>query len=64
MPEIEIIAHPVFPDEVRHHWWAARATAILLVGEYDKYLGALVRPILERLRWASATEPTSTERTR
>src|SRR6516164_3935014 len=45
MPEIEIVPHPVFPDEVRHHWWAARATAILLVSEYDKYLGALVRPV-------------------
>ena len=63
MPEIEIIAHPVFPDEVRHHWWAARATAILLVSEYDKYLGALVRPVLERLRWEPAAEPTSAERT-
>jgi uncharacterized SAM-binding protein YcdF (DUF218 family) len=63
MPEIEIIAHPVFPDQIKQHWWAARTTAILLVGEYGKYLGALVRPVLERLRWEPAAEPTSIERT-
>jgi uncharacterized SAM-binding protein YcdF (DUF218 family) len=63
MPEIEIIAHPVFPDQIKQHWWAARTTAILLVGEYGKYLGALVRPVLKRLRWEPAAEPTSIERT-
>jgi len=63
MPDIEIIAHPVFPDQIKQHWWAARTTAILLVSEYDKYLGAFVRPVLERLRWEPAAEPTSTERT-
>ena len=59
MPEIEIIAHPVFPDQIKQHWWAARATAILLVSEYGKYLGALIRPVLKRLRWEPATEPAS-----
>jgi len=62
MPEIEIIAHPVFPDEVRRKWWAARASTILLMSEYDKYLGALVRPVLERLRWEPAAESASIER--
>jgi uncharacterized SAM-binding protein YcdF (DUF218 family) len=63
MPEIEIIAHPVFPDQISHHWWAAWGTVTLLVGEYDKYLGALVRPVLERMRSMLAAEPARTERT-
>jgi uncharacterized SAM-binding protein YcdF (DUF218 family) len=47
LPEIDIIAHPVFPDHVRQeHWWAQRGTAALLVIEYVKYLGALSRPLL------------------
>jgi len=55
MPEIEIIAHPVFPDEVsQEHWWASRGTVVLLASEYGKYLGALLRPVLERLRSAPA----------
>ena len=48
MPGIEIVAHPVFPEQVKHeYWWARRGTAVLLVNEYDKYLAALVRPFLE-----------------
>lgn len=55
MPEIEIIAHPVFPDEVsQEHWWASRGTVVLLASEYGKYLGALLRPVIERLRSAPA----------
>jgi uncharacterized SAM-binding protein YcdF (DUF218 family) len=53
MPEIEIIAHPVFPDEVnQEQWWVSRATMLLLASEYGKYLGALLRPVVERLRSA------------
>ena len=63
MPEIEIIAHPVFPDQIKQHWWGAHPSAILLVSEYGKYLGALVRPVLERLQREPATEPASAERT-
>ena len=48
LPEIDIVAHPVFPDQVRQeHWWAQRGTAALLVIEYVKYLGALSRPLLQ-----------------
>jgi uncharacterized SAM-binding protein YcdF (DUF218 family) len=48
MPDIEIVAHPVFPDQVKQeHWWAWRGTAALLVGEYSKYLAALFRPVLD-----------------
>jgi uncharacterized SAM-binding protein YcdF (DUF218 family) len=51
MPEIEIIAHPVFPDEAsQEHWWVSRSTVLLLASEYSKFLGALLRPVVERLR--------------
>ena len=61
MPETEIIAHPVFPEQVRQqHWWTSRGTAALLVSEYGKYLGALVRPVLERLKLDTAAAPAKT----
>ncbi|HEX4185780.1 MAG TPA: YdcF family protein [Stellaceae bacterium] len=62
MPEVEIIAHPVFPDEVsQEHWWAARGTALLLASEYGKYLGALLRPVVERLRSAPSERSAEAE---
>jgi uncharacterized SAM-binding protein YcdF (DUF218 family) len=61
MPETEIIAHPVFPEQVRQqHWWTSRGTAALLVSEYGKYLGALVRPVIERLKLDTAAAPAKT----
>jgi len=58
MPEIDIVAHPVFPDQVKQeHWWAWRGTAALLVNEYVKYLGALTRPLIERWRTATIGGP-------
>jgi len=54
MPEIDIVAHPVFPDQVRQdHWWAWRGTATLIVNEYLKYSAALVRPLID---WHQAKE--------
>jgi len=48
LPEIDIIAHPVFPDRVRReYWWARPGTAALLMTEYVKFLAALSRPLLE-----------------
>lgn len=48
MPEIEIVPHPVFPEQVKpDHWWASRGTAALLMSEYTKYLAALARPASE-----------------
>lgn len=44
MPEARIIPHPVFPEGVRERWWAWPGTLDLIIGEYDKYLWALVRP--------------------
>jgi uncharacterized SAM-binding protein YcdF (DUF218 family) len=44
MPEMEILAHPVFPDRFRRQsWWRSPGTANLLISEYDKYLVALLR---------------------
>jgi uncharacterized SAM-binding protein YcdF (DUF218 family) len=50
-PEAQIIPHPVFPDTVRERWWAWPGTLDLIIGEYDKYLWALVRP------WFSSGKP-------
>jgi uncharacterized SAM-binding protein YcdF (DUF218 family) len=46
MPQIAIIANPVFPQTVKRRWWAWPGTFSLIVGEYDKYLAALVRPLV------------------
>ena len=62
MPGIEIIAHPVFPDEVsQEHWWASRSTLVLLASEYGKYLGALLRPVVEQLRSVPALRSAEVE---
>jgi uncharacterized SAM-binding protein YcdF (DUF218 family) len=64
MPEIDILAHPVFPDQVkRQHWWAWRGTAALLVSEYNKYLAALFRAFVEWLppEGSGVSEPTEAE---
>lgn len=57
MPEARIIPHPVFPETVRERWWAWPGTLDLIIGEYDKYLWALVRP------WLSSTKPDSEQPT-
>jgi uncharacterized SAM-binding protein YcdF (DUF218 family) len=45
MPDVRIIPHPVFPEAVRQErWWAWPGTLDLIIGEYDKYLWALMRP--------------------
>jgi len=44
MPDVEILANPVFPDQVnRESWWRSPGTASLLIGEYNKYLLAVAR---------------------
>jgi uncharacterized SAM-binding protein YcdF (DUF218 family) len=58
MPEIDIVAHPVFPAQVKQeHWWTWRGTAVLLVSEYVKYLGALARPLTKWRQPAAAARP-------
>ena len=50
MPNISIIAHPVFPDKVkRERWWAWPGTASLLISEYNKFLFAWVRSEISAL---------------
>lgn len=44
MPEVEVIANPVFPAHVKlQRWWLYPGTARLLALEYSKYLVSLVR---------------------
>jgi uncharacterized SAM-binding protein YcdF (DUF218 family) len=50
MPEMRIIANPVFPEQVKADWWAWPGTAALIVGEYDKYLAARLRAVLDQTR--------------
>jgi uncharacterized SAM-binding protein YcdF (DUF218 family) len=48
MPDIRIIPHPVFPKRVKQaDWWAWPGTASLIAGEYNKYLGAILRAVVE-----------------
>jgi uncharacterized SAM-binding protein YcdF (DUF218 family) len=44
MPDVAIIAEPVFPPTEDESWSAWVDTANLTVGEYHKYLATLVRP--------------------
>ncbi len=61
MPDLHILLHPVFPERVKQQrWWAWHGTAALLIGEYEKYLGALFRPLIERPA-AGGAEPVGTE---
>lgn len=44
MPDVEFIAHPVFPDHVKSSsWYRYPGTALLLAGEYTKTLLAFIR---------------------
>src|SRR5258708_27654307 len=47
MPRVAIIAHPVFAHHVDPElWWNWHGAPLLVLGEYDKYLAAWVRPLL------------------
>ncbi len=44
MPDVEIVAHPVFPENVKvHDWWRFPGSAALIASEYNKYLFAALR---------------------
>lgn len=61
MPEIKIVPHPVFPELAKpQRWWAWRGTAALLLGEYGKYLAALLRSFLGESP-SFASEPVEAE---
>lgn len=49
MPTTEMISHPVFPEHVKlDEWWRWPGTALLIAGEYNKYLVAVAVHTLER----------------
>ncbi|MHC8508624.1 MAG: YdcF family protein [Rhodospirillales bacterium] len=44
MPDVEIVPSPVFSERVKQDdWWKWPGTAVLIAGEYTKYLFAAVR---------------------
>lgn len=44
MPEVVLVAHPVFPANIKlEAWWRWRGTTMLMAVEFDKYLVSLVR---------------------
>ncbi|OSQ49180.1 YdcF family protein [Thalassospira alkalitolerans] len=44
MPDVDIIAHPVFPDTVKvDSWWRWPGSASLIASEYNKFLFASLR---------------------
>ena len=48
MPKIEIVPHPVFPEHVKQRdWWRWPGSASLIISEYNKYLVALARGLLD-----------------
>ncbi len=48
MPELEIVPHPVFPEHVKQRdWWRWPGSASLIISEYNKYLVALARGLLD-----------------
>jgi uncharacterized SAM-binding protein YcdF (DUF218 family) len=50
MPNIKLIPHPVFPEHVKlDEWWRWPGTALLIVGEYNKYLVAVAFHSIKRL---------------
>ena len=47
IPDARIVPHPVVPSNVHvEEWWRWPGTTILLVGEYNKYLVALLRGVI------------------
>lgn len=55
MPDITVIANPVFPSEVRDPYWFVKPhTLLLLTNEYHKYLIALGRDLPSAVhRWTA-----------
>ena len=43
MPHIIIVAHPVFPEQVKRDWWRYPGTTSLLATEYTKFLFSTLR---------------------
>lgn len=57
MPELTILPHPVFPENVKQRdWWLHPGSASLLAQEYSKYLVALLRGLVDGGPAAAAPE--------
>jgi uncharacterized SAM-binding protein YcdF (DUF218 family) len=55
MPQLTIIAYPVFAHPLdQERWWSWHGPMALIVTEYEKYLAAWIRPVLNALNPASA----------
>jgi uncharacterized SAM-binding protein YcdF (DUF218 family) len=55
MPQVTIITYPVFTHHAgAERWWHRHGPLELIVGEYDKYLGAWIRPALNVINPASS----------
>ncbi len=46
-PELKIIAHPVYSNQVKKNWWTSWQTFSLIFAEYNKFLYACLRTIFE-----------------
>jgi uncharacterized SAM-binding protein YcdF (DUF218 family) len=58
LPDVTLIAYPVFPDQIHaKNWWREPASARLLAGEYVKYLVARLRIGLARSLQTGAPAP-------
>ncbi len=58
MPDMELVPHPVFADNVKQRqWWAWPGTTGLIIGEYNKFLLARVRHLTGRLFGNGSTPP-------
>jgi uncharacterized SAM-binding protein YcdF (DUF218 family) len=63
MPQITIIAHPVFAHHLDpERWWSWHGAPLLIIGEYDKYLAAWIRPALEAVYPPPPAPPSGTAR--
>jgi uncharacterized SAM-binding protein YcdF (DUF218 family) len=50
MPDLEIVPHPVFPENFKQdEWWLWSRSASLVASEYSKYLIALLRTAAARV---------------
>jgi len=48
LPDATIVPHAVFPDHVKHdEWWRWPGTTALYIDEYNKYLAACVRLLID-----------------
>lgn len=64
MPDIEVLAHPVFPPAVHlEEWWRYPATARLIADEFNKYILGLLTVRLAGAE-TSGTKPGETARAR